>query len=152
MVAFAMLGLNAPLHAQSGPGSGGGGSANANYNPFGYSADLIMKEVENPHSDLTMVVAHRGLHALVDGSFPTIPENSLKSIRLAAQNGLEMVEVDLKLSNDGVPMLSHDENWGRETCYLAPPTFFNFDPFTPEGSYWNDYNNPVVRTVRSLVE
>jgi GH18 family chitinase/lysophospholipase L1-like esterase len=142
MSAFVLLGLNAALHAQA-----GGAGATANYNPSGYSADLIMQEIENPHPDLTMVVAHRGLHSLVDGSFPTIPENSLVSIGLAAQNSLEMVEVDLKLTYDGVPILSHDDNWGRELCNTGGFfSFSQFDPFQPPSNSSNAALNPAVNS------
>jgi len=125
-------------------------TTSTNYNPENYSSALIMQEIENPHADLSLVVAHRGLHALVDGSNPGVPENSLESIGLAAQAGIEMVEVDIKLTSDGVPILSHDQNWGRETCgrYGAGIVYPPFNPFLPQGSNsTNDSEDAPVSSV-----
>lgn len=58
--------------------------------------------------DTPFVIGHRGAcgHA---------PENTLPSIEKAAQLGLRWIEVDVKLSSDGVPLLMHDEDLGRIT-------------------------------------
>ncbi len=57
---------------------------------------------------LDRVVGHRGaaLHA---------PENTLPSIRKARELGCRWVELDVKLSRDGVPILMHDERVDRTT-------------------------------------
>lgn len=54
------------------------------------------------------VVGHRGAasHA---------PENTLPSIRKARELGCRWVELDVKLSRDGVPILMHDDRLGRTT-------------------------------------
>ena len=51
---------------------------------------------------LAPIVGHRGAAAHA-------PENTLASIRLAAQQGARMVEFDAKLSSDGVAFLLHDD-------------------------------------------
>jgi len=135
------------------PGDLNFGAPLTNPNPNNYLAANIMQEIENPHTDLTLVVAHRGLHALVNGEYAGVPENSLQSIGLAAQAGIEMVEVDLKLTGDtpnGIPILSHDENWGRETCtyWFSTGDGVPFDPFQAQGSNpTNDAKNPAVSSV-----
>jgi glycerophosphoryl diester phosphodiesterase len=85
-------------------------------NPNNYNAHSIMYTIRHPHNDLTMLAAHRGVHALWNSNdYTTTPENSLQSIQNAAINGIEVVELDVRLTQDGVPILSHDSTWGRET-------------------------------------
>jgi len=57
-------------------------------------------------ADIPFLIGHRGAcgHA---------PENTLPSLRKAADLGLKWVEVDVKLSSDGVPFLKHDETLER---------------------------------------
>lgn len=54
------------------------------------------------------VIAHRCGGALA-------PENTLAGLRLAAQLGCRAVEFDVMLSQDGVPVLMHDETLERTT-------------------------------------
>lgn len=55
---------------------------------------------------LPAVIGHRGAAALA-------PENTLAGIRLAAEGGVRWVEIDVRLSADGVPVLSHDATLER---------------------------------------
>ncbi|MBB5319404.1 glycerophosphodiester phosphodiesterase family protein [Tunturibacter empetritectus] len=121
----------------------------ANPNPNNFDTPNIMSALFNPHSDLVMLSAHRGIHALAGLSQAAgVPENSLQSIGLAAQAGWEMIELDVKLTSDGVPILSHDKTWGREWCGLgsvfSPGSANPYNPFTPPGSIFNDAKNPAV--------
>lgn len=59
------------------------------------------------------VVGHRGAAALA-------PENTLASIRAAAETGVDWVEVDAKLARDGVPVLMHDDTLDRTTNATGP--------------------------------
>ncbi len=63
--------------------------------------DLYSPESLKAHSPI--IVGHRG-GAVVEG----IPENSLAALRLAAQRGYAMVEVDVRATSDGVPIAFHD--------------------------------------------
>ncbi len=54
------------------------------------------------------VIAHRG----ASGS---APENTQASLRRALALGVDMIEVDVRLSRDGVPVLSHDATLARCT-------------------------------------
>ncbi len=127
---------------------GGAQSTEAqNFNPNNFDAVRTMGEVLHPHSDLVIVASHRGNHALVDGRNPGVPENSLEAIGLAAQAGSEEIEIDVKLTSDGVPIMSHDQTWGRETCYRTSVIGNSFDPFTPPGNSSNDADNPAVNSV-----
>jgi glycerophosphoryl diester phosphodiesterase len=129
---------NISAHAQ-GQGQGPGGTQGQgpignqgqggqyNYNPY-----HIMTAIENRHSDLVIVAAHRGLHSILSDfnnicceytipntsttiDYSATPENSLQSIYNAAKVGVEVIELDVRTTQDGVPILSHDSTWGRET-------------------------------------
>ena len=50
----------------------------------------------------TQIVAHRG------NSGP-LPENTLIAITSAIDLGVDMVEVDIRLTKDGIPVLMHDD-------------------------------------------
>jgi glycerophosphoryl diester phosphodiesterase/lysophospholipase L1-like esterase len=140
----ALLGCSARLQAQ-------------NYNPNNFDAVVTMHEIEHPHDDLVILNSHRGNHALVDGKYRNIPENSLVAIGLAAQAGAEAIELDVKLTadSDPVPVLSHDLTIGRETSPNTPNYCpLAFDPFHQEvpGGGVNDTYNPLVsaRTLDQL--
>ena len=59
------------------------------------------------------LIGHRGAAALA-------PDNTLASIRAAAESGVSWVEVDAKLSRDRVPMLMHDATLERTTTAQGP--------------------------------
>lgn len=59
-------------------------------------------------SRLARVIGHRGAAAHA-------PENTLSSLHAAAVIGAAMVEVDVKLTADSVPILIHDERLDRTT-------------------------------------
>lgn len=54
------------------------------------------------------IISHRGAAALA-------PENTLAAIRAATEHGVDFVEVDLRLTRDGHPILMHDERVERTT-------------------------------------
>lgn len=54
------------------------------------------------------MIGHRGAAAVA-------PENTLEGLRAAARLGARMVEFDVQLSADGVPILMHDDTLERTT-------------------------------------
>lgn len=62
---------------------------------------------------LPPVIGHRGAAGLA-------PENTLASFRLAAALGCRMVEFDVRLSADGVPVVFHDDTLDRRTDGHGP--------------------------------
>lgn len=54
------------------------------------------------------LIAHRGGGALA-------PENTIAGLRVAAALGYRGVEFDVMLTEDGVPVVIHDETWDRTT-------------------------------------
>ena len=57
-----------------------------------------------------MIIGHRGARA-------SAPENTLAAIREAARQGSRMVELDVKLTRDGVAILMHDETLTATTGF-----------------------------------
>lgn len=55
-----------------------------------------------------LIVAHRGLSA-------EEPENTMRSFRRAAEVGCDLIELDVHLSRDGIPVVIHDETLERTT-------------------------------------
>lgn len=60
-----------------------------------------------------ILIGHRGLAGLA-------PENTLASLSAAAAHGLAMVEFDVRLSKDGVPLVFHDDLLERTTDGHGP--------------------------------
>lgn len=123
-------------------------AAHAQAGYFNYNPIAIMDAVSTRHPDLVMVVAHRGLHAILDNNdnaccsytnpatqftvdYSNTPENSLQSIYNAASAGIEVIELDVRVTQDGVPILSHDSTWGRETNVGNNWGKCCFDPWGP---------------------
>lgn len=65
--------------------------------------DLISIKNHQP-----ILIAHRG--GVVT---PQSPENSLAAVKLAAQRGYALVEVDVRESKDGVPIAFHDDDLSK---------------------------------------
>jgi glycerophosphoryl diester phosphodiesterase len=62
---------------------------------------------------MSIVCGHRGLGPTrASGSFP---ENTIESIEAAIEAGATMVEFDVQLSADDVPVLMHDDTLDRTT-------------------------------------
>src|SRR4051794_14509588 len=57
-------------------------------------------------SSVPLLIAHRG--ASVDA-----PENTLAAFRLAIEQGADGLECDLRMSKDGVIVISHDDTLER---------------------------------------
>lgn len=90
----------------------------------------------------TIPIGHRGAAAVC-------PENTLESFRIAfEEHGAEMIEFDLHLSKEGIPVVIHDETLERTTNgsgLVAAHTLqelrsldagFNFDPDNNQSFPW----------------
>ena len=69
----------------------------------------------NPLLDLTArpVIAHRGAAG-------SAPENTVAAFQLAAQQGADAFELDVRLTADGVPVVLHDATLNRTTDLSGP--------------------------------
>lgn len=74
----------------------------------------IIRTIKDPKSKQVLVVAHRA-------DWRQEPENSIRGIESAIKLGVDMVEIDLKKSKDGVLMLMHDNTLDRTTSGKGRP-------------------------------
>jgi glycerophosphoryl diester phosphodiesterase len=83
-----------------------------------------------PHTPA--VIAHRGASAAA-------PENTLVAFNLAAELGADAVELDVKLSKDGLPIVIHDETVDRTTDAKGKVKDFTLADFKQmDAGSWKD--------------
>lgn len=71
-------------------------------------AERILAQIRNPHSDYVVVIAHRS-------DWRHYPENSLAAMEGAIAMGVDMVEIDVQRTADGVLVCCHDGSVNRTT-------------------------------------
>ena len=70
--------------------------------------DKVLEALHNPQSPYVAVVSHRG-------DWRNYPENSIPAIESVIRMGVDMVELDIKRTRDGVLVLCHDHTVDRTT-------------------------------------
>ena len=68
----------------------------------------IREQLMSRSTNSVLVVAHRG-------DWRNFPENSLEGIENAIKMGVDIVELDVQRTQDGVLILMHDETLNRTT-------------------------------------
>jgi len=76
--------------------------------PFQSMAQSNLPNLPYSNGDDFVVIAHRGASAYA-------PENTHSAFQLAIEMQSEMIEFDVLLSKDGIPVIIHDENLERTT-------------------------------------
>ena len=71
-------------------------------------AERIIAEIRNPKSKYVVVIAHRS-------DWRHYPENSLAAMEGAIKMGVDMVEIDVQRTKDGVLVCCHDKTVDRTT-------------------------------------
>ncbi len=74
----------------------------------------ILEKFHDTSSEYVMVAAHRAAH---NG----YPENSISAIKHAINLGVDIVELDVKTTKDGIPVLMHDGTIDRTTNGSGKP-------------------------------
>ena len=82
--------------------------------------DDIRKHFLDANSNVVLVAAHRAAH-IED------PENSIPAILKAIELGVDIVELDVKVSKDGVPVLMHDGTIDRTTTGSGKPSDYTYE-------------------------
>jgi glycerophosphoryl diester phosphodiesterase len=82
--------------------------------PAQKTIEAIRRNFLDPTSGTVMVASHRAAHA-------RHPENSLKAIQEAINLGVDIIEIDVKVSKDGIPFLMHDQTMDRTTNGKGDP-------------------------------
>jgi glycerophosphoryl diester phosphodiesterase len=70
--------------------------------------EAFIKNLEDSKNDQIMVIAHRGISH-------NAPENSLQAIQNSIEMGVDMVEIDIRVTKDGKLVLMHDQSIDRTT-------------------------------------
>ncbi|EOF5433724.1 glycerophosphodiester phosphodiesterase family protein [Salmonella enterica] len=111
--------------------------------PVNYDPATVLSEARNPGFTVPVVVTHRGTWD------DEIPENSELAFIRTNTSGTAIVETDVRLTSDKVPVLFHDSGLGRMTDVYknAPPGEMVFDPMTGDG-----YNPKISDTSWSIVQ
>lgn len=71
-------------------------------------AEKILAEINDPNSDYIVVISHRG-------DWRNYPENSIPAIESVIRMGVDMMELDVKMTKDSVLVLMHDKTVNRMT-------------------------------------
>lgn len=98
--------------------------------------------------NLPRIIGHRGACGYA-------PENTLESIRTAAELGVEWVEFDVKLTSDGVPILFHDDTLDRTTSGFGPVkehTLESIKSFDAGGWYADGFAGIGVPTLEEALD
>ncbi|MDW5290969.1 glycerophosphodiester phosphodiesterase family protein [Formosa sp. PL04] len=76
--------------------------------PLKTKSDSILYQFKNPSKDRILAVSHRG-------AWNYAPENSLMAIQRCIDIGIDIVEIDVRLTKDGQLVLMHDKTIDRTT-------------------------------------
>ena len=80
----------------------------AHYKTLPSKINTLHKTLNTANNNYVIVVAHRG-------DWASAPENSLKAIKNAINIGVDILEIDIRLTKDKIPVLMHDETLDRTT-------------------------------------
>ena len=83
-------------------------------------ADAVVAALHDPASRYVVVVSHRG-------DWRNYPENSIPAIESVIRMGVDMVEIDLKMTKDSVLVLSHDRTLNRCTTGKGPISDYTYE-------------------------
>lgn len=84
------------------------------------SLEQIQAAFLNSDSKVVLVAAHRAAHL-------DFPENSIPAILEAIEIGVDIVELDLKVTKDGIPVLMHDGTINRTTTGSGKPSDYTLE-------------------------
>jgi glycerophosphoryl diester phosphodiesterase len=78
-----------------------------------------IKQLHDPSSKNVLVAAHRG-------DWRNAPENSLQAYQLAINMGVDIIEIDLGKTSDGVIIIMHDQTIDRTTDGKGKPSDYTY--------------------------
>ena len=83
-------------------------------------AEQIRSDLENGSVNKVFVVAHRA-------AWKKAPENSRLAVEHAIEMGVDIVEIDIRRTKDGVFVLMHDESIDRTTNGKGQVSAFTYE-------------------------
>ena len=84
------------------------------------SVQSLIRELRNTDRKEVLVVSHRG-------DWRNAPENSLLAFRNCIEMGVDMIEIDLKMTKDGHLILMHDKTINRTTDGKGLPSDYTLE-------------------------
>ena len=75
---------------------------------YSTNVERILAEINDPNSKHVAVISHRG-------DWRNYPENSIPAIESVIRMGVDMMELDVKMTKDSVLVLCHDKTIDRTT-------------------------------------
>lgn len=94
----------------------------------------------------TVITAHRGMSGLY-------PENTMMAFEKAVEFGVDIVEFDVRLSSDGVPVILHDTTLDRTTDGSGPVSSYSISELQKlNASYWKGPHNTGCRLEKPQFE
>ena len=106
--------------------------------------DSSLKELYSTDGKI-VVASHRGFSA-------EFPENTLLAFEKAVEAGTDIVEFDVRLSRDGVPVILHDDTMDRTTDGHGPLADYTFAELKRlNASFWRGCHDTGVRLDRPLL-
>ena len=91
----------------------------AQQSQYATRAEKILAEINDPNSEYVVVISHRG-------DWRNWPENSIPAIESIIKMGVDMMELDVKMTKDSVLVLMHDQTINRMTNgkgYISDMTY-----------------------------
>lgn len=82
--------------------------------------ESLISQLHNPQSKKVLVAAHRC-------DWRNFPENSIPALRSAIEIGVDIAEIDLKKTKDGVLILMHDKTLDRNTNTKGKPEDYTME-------------------------
>jgi len=110
---------------------------------FGQVNELI-KQLHDPSTKKVLVASHRG-------DWRNAPENSLEAYKLAIEMGVDMIEVDLAKTSDGVIVIMHDNTIDRSTDGKGKPSDYTLAEIK-KFHLRNGLGRPTRHTIPTLEE
>jgi glycerophosphoryl diester phosphodiesterase len=111
------------------------------------SAENVITKITSLSNDQILVCAHRAYHKFA-------PENSLASIQQAIDEGIDIVEVDVNTTKDGILVLMHDNLIDRTTNakgYLSDYTYLDLKKlYLKIGDSVTSHQIPTLNEVLTL--
>lgn len=101
----------------------------------------------NDDGDDFIIIAHRGASAYY-------PENTMIAFRKAVQMNAEMIELDVALSKDGIPVVFHDKRLNQHTNGRGKLSNYTLDELKQfDAGSWFDpqFSNQTIPTLREVL-
>ena len=109
--------------------------------------EKILAEINDPNSEYVVVISHRG-------DWRNWPENSIPAIESIIKMGVDMMELDVKMTKDSVLVLMHDKNIDRMTNgkgYISDMTYDSLMTFNLKRAHNVKTDSLKIPTLREAL-